>query len=109
MDDTFHRVEEHLLKVSVARHRAILITSETELYRDLRMYGDVLFFDLALWAERKFGVEPNLRVGDYGPGEWPFGHLFRLLARLVGKKEQKYKSLKVRDVITAIETKRWPE
>ena len=43
MDDTFRKVEEHLQKVSVARHRTMLITSETELYRDLRMYGDALF------------------------------------------------------------------
>ena len=43
MDDTFRKVEEHLQKVSVARYRTMLITSETELYRDLRMYGDALF------------------------------------------------------------------
>ena len=109
MDDPFRKVEEHLQKVSVARHRTMLITSETELYRDLRMYGDALFFDLVLWAKREFGVEANLRIGDYGPGEWPHLRLFRLLAKLVGKKERQYKSLKVRDVITAIETKRWPE
>jgi hypothetical protein len=109
MDDTFRKVEEHLLKISAARHLTIPITYETELYRDLRMYGDVLFFDLVLWARREFNVEPNLRVRDYGPGEWPHLWVFRLAAKLLGKKERQYKSLKVRDVVTAIETKRWPE
>jgi hypothetical protein len=42
-------------------------------------------------------------------GRRPHLRLFRLLAKLVGKKERQYKSLKVRDVVTAIETKRWPE
>jgi hypothetical protein len=109
MDDTFRKVEEHLLEVSVARRPAISITSETELYRDLRMYGDVLAFDLVLWAKREFDVEPNLRIGDYGPGESPFLRLFRRVAKLMGAKERQYKSLKVRDVVAAIEAKRWPD
>jgi hypothetical protein len=109
MDDTFQKVVEHLSKVSIARRRAIPITSETELYRDLRMYGDDLVFELVLWAKREFDVEPNLRVADYGPGEGLLLHFFRLMAKLVGREERQYKSLKVRDVVTAIERKRWPE
>jgi hypothetical protein len=46
MDDTFRKVEEHLLKVSIAPLRRIPITPETELYRDLGMYVDALAFDL---------------------------------------------------------------
>ena len=71
------------------------------------MYGDVLAFDLILWAQREFGVEGNFRMADYDPGEMPT--LFRLVAKLSGKKKRQYKSLKVRDLVSAIERKRWPE
>ena len=107
-DDTFRKVEEYLLRSSVAQRRAIPITSETELYRDLRMYGDDLF-ELVLWANREFGVETNLHVASYAPGEWPFLRVFRFLAKTVGQRERQYASLKVRDVLSAIEAKRWQE
>jgi hypothetical protein len=107
MDNTFHKVEEHLRKMLPPRNRAVPITPQTELYRDLGMYGDALAFDLVLWAQREFGVEGSFRLTDYAPGEMP--SLFRLLAKLSGKKNRQYKSLKVRDVVTAIETKRWPD
>jgi hypothetical protein len=100
---TLRKVEEYL-----ARFRAGGITPETELYGDLGIYGDDIF-ELVLWTHREFGVEPNLRIAEYAPGEWPFVRLCRALAKLIGRKERKYKSLKVRDVVTAIETKRWPE
>ena len=86
------------------------IGPETELYRDLGIYGDDLAFDVVLWAQREFGVvEGSLRLGDYAPGEHPFRGVLRFLAKLAGKKERTYKSLTVRDVITAIETRRWPD
>jgi len=89
------------------RDRAMPITPETELYDDLGMYGDVLAFDLVWWANHEFGVEPNLRISDYAPGECP--SFFRLLAKLARRPKGYYRSLKVRDVVTAIETKRWPK
>lgn len=107
MDDTFHKVKEHLLKVSGARHRGIPITPETELYGDLGMYGNVLAFDVVLWASSEFGVEGTFRLDDYAPGEMP--GLLRPLARCLGLKKGYYKNLKVSDVVRAIETKRWPE
>jgi hypothetical protein len=109
VDDTLQKVQEHLQKISVARQRRIVITPDTELYRDLGMYGDVLVFDLVFWVQREFGVEGDFCLTDYAPGERPFFGLFRLFAKLVGKSERPYKSFKVRDVVTAIETKRWPE
>jgi hypothetical protein len=109
MNETFHRVEEHLRKVLPPRRRAVPITPETELYRDLGMYGDVIAFDLVLWARREFGVEGRFRLTDYAPGERPFQRLRRILGKLTGRKERQYKSLTVRHVVTAIESKWWPD
>ena len=91
------------------RKRTIPITPDTELYGDLGFYGDALVFDVIFWAHREFGVEwGNFRLDDYAPGEMP---ILRPLAKLVGRMKRKgfYKSLKVRDLVSAIETKRWPE
>jgi hypothetical protein len=110
MDDTFRKVEEHLLKVSPARRRGISITPETELYRDLGMYGDDIAFDVILWATREFGIAGQFRLADYAPGETFLGlRPWRLLRRLIGTDEPQYKNLTVRDIVTAIETKRWPD
>jgi hypothetical protein len=108
MDNTFRKVEEHLRELLPPRKRAMPITAETELYRDLDMYGDVLAFDVVVWAEREFGVVGgSFCVTDYGPGECPFRGLWRFFGKLTGKKERQYNSLTVRDVVAAIETKRW--
>ena len=106
MDETFRKVEERLRQISP---RALPITPNTELYRDLGLYGDDLAFDLVLWARREFGVAGIFRLTDYAPGEMPFRTIWNLLRRIVGKTERQYKSLKVRDLVEAIETKRWPE
>ncbi len=109
MDDAFRQVENQLLKVSVARRRGIAITLETELYRDLGMYRDDIAFDVVLWATREFGIEGQFHLTDYAPGESLFRFLWKPLAKLMGKKEPQYKSLTVRDIVTAIETRRWPD
>jgi hypothetical protein len=110
MDDTFRKVEEHLRKMVPLRRLGMPITLDTELYLDRGLYGDDIVFDLVLWAEREFGVEGSFRLTDHAPGEHllPPG-LWRSLRKLTGTKEREYKSLKVRDVVTAIETKRWPD
>ena len=106
MDDTFRKVEEHLREILPG---AMSITADTELYRDLGMYGDDLAFDLVQWAQREFGVAGHFRLSDYAPGEQPFRSAWKLLGKLIGRNERQYKSLTVRDVVTAIETKRWPD
>jgi hypothetical protein len=106
MNGTFRKVEKHLREILPG---AMPITPDTELYRDLRMYGDDLAFDLVLWAQREFGVAGSFRLTDYAPGEQPFRGFWKLLGKLTREKERQYKSLTVRDVVTAIETKRWPD
>jgi hypothetical protein len=107
MDETFQKVEQHLRKMLPPGKRATPITPETGLYRDLGMYGDVLAFDLVLWAHREFGVEGSFRLADYAPGEMTV--FCRLAAKLFGKRKRQYESLTVRGVVTAIETKQWPD
>jgi len=108
MDETFRAVEKHLRKMLPPRKRSMPITPETELYRDLGMYGDALAFDVVVWAEREFGVVGGcFCVTDYAPGECPFRGLWWFLGKLTGRKERQYKSLTVRDVVAAIKAKRW--
>jgi hypothetical protein len=84
---------------NVSRYRSP-ITPETEVFRDLRIYGDDLY-ELVVWLHEKFGVETNIELGRYAPPETPFLRLHRLIAR------RKYESLRLRDVVGAIEAKRW--
>ena|SRR6267154_6746870 len=105
MDDTFRRVEKHLRPWA----RGTPITLDTELYRDLGMYGDDLAFDVVLWATREFGVEGVFHLFNYAPGERPFRPMWRFLRKRIGWKERaRYKSFAVRDLISAIDAKRWP-
>jgi hypothetical protein len=109
--DVFHKVAERLSRICGPQYRSP-ITYDTEVYHDLNIYGDALVFDLLLWLRDEFGVEPNLHIADYGPSEW---HSLTLwwpwlaLRRLWRRNEPKYKSLKVREIVAAVEAKRWPD
>jgi hypothetical protein len=81
------------------------ITLQTEVYRNLGIYGDDLF-DLLLWINKEFGVTLDLNIADYGPTEWPFLRIRKLLSKFFGERETVYKSLKVGDVVSAVETNR---
>ncbi len=105
MNEVFRRVEEHLRPWA----RGGQLTPETNLYRDLGMYGDDLAFDVVIWATREFGVEGNFHLTRYAPAEHSFPWLRRTLRRLFGKKPPQYESLTVSDVVAAIEAKRWPD
>jgi hypothetical protein len=106
MDETFRKVQEYLSKF----RRGVTVTLDTELYYDLGMFGNTLDWDLVLWAHREFGVERNLRSLEYGPGNVAsFAHLYEMIAKPLGLRTRQYKSLKVRDVMAAIEAKRWPD
>ena len=76
------------------------ITPDTEVYSDLVIYGDVLF-ELVLWLNKKFGVATNLELGRYAPSETPFYWIQKPIS------PRQYDSLKIQDVIAAIEARRW--
>jgi hypothetical protein len=104
--DVFDRVVEWLSGMAARKYRTSPITCDTEVYHDLKLYGDDLF-ELSMWLYREFGVRPTLDPGIYAPGEQPF--LRRLFRIMTGHDEPQYKSLKVRNIIAAIEAKRWPD
>jgi hypothetical protein len=106
MNGTRRRVEENLRPWA----RGAAITPDTELYRDLGIYGDDLAFDVVLWATREFGMTGDFHLTKYAPGEQTF-HPLRgwVCHRLLGMKLRQFKSLTVRDVVAAIEAKHWPD
>lgn len=106
MNEIFRRVEEHLRPW--ARGRAI--TLDTELYGDLGIYGDDLAFDVVLWATREFGIAGKVHLPNYAPGEQTFPpRLSDWVRKLFGVEPRQYQSLTVRDLVVAIEAKRWPD
>jgi hypothetical protein len=56
------------------------IALETELFHDLRIYGDDLY-EFVIWLNKKFGVETNIELGRYAPPEIPFLRLYELIRR----------------------------
>ena len=106
MDETFRKVEERLRQISGWTGS---ITPETEVYADLGTYGDDLF-ELVTWMHNEFGVEPvhGDNVFVYAPTETSLFPVRKLVKRLLGIAPRQYKSLKVRDLVSVIEKKRWP-
>jgi hypothetical protein len=98
-------VEEHLRPWA----RGAAITPDTELYRDLGIYGDDLAFDIVLWATGEFGMEGSFHLAEYAPGEQLFSRLRDWVRELLGMKPRQFRSLTVRDVVAAIEDRRWPD
>lgn len=105
--EAFHKVVERLSRMAAPQKRALPISEDTEVYRDLEIYGDELV-DLVWWLEKEFGVTPNVDPFRYAPREFPFSWALRAISKAIGR-EPEYTSLKVRDIVAAIETKRWPE
>jgi hypothetical protein len=49
--EVFRKVAERLSKMTVPQNRALPITEDTEVYRDLGIYGDEIV-DLVWWLEK---------------------------------------------------------
>jgi hypothetical protein len=93
--------------MTAPQNRAQPITEETEVYRDLGIYGDEIVH-LVWWLDKEFGVKPNTNPFRYAPHEFPFFRVLRAMRRVAGTEPQ-YESLKVRDIVAAIEAKHWPD
>jgi hypothetical protein len=50
--EVFGRVQERLSRMTAPQKRMLPITEDTEVYRDLKIYGDEIV-DLVWWLERE--------------------------------------------------------
>lgn len=107
--ETFRKVVDYLSRTTIARHRALPIVGDTEIYGDLNVYGDDIV-ELIWWLDKEFGVKSTgIDPFRYAPREPLFFPFRRTLRRLFGIKPSQYESFKVRDIIAAIEAGRWPD
>jgi hypothetical protein len=104
-DEIFRKVAEYLSNVTGPDRRVSPITRDTEVYRDLGIYGDDVF-ELVLWINREFGSMPPFELSRFAPGETSL--LSRMVRKVLGLKESQYQSLTVGEVVAAIEGKSWP-
>src|SRR3954465_8884421 len=105
--EVYRRVVGRLSTMTAPQKRGFPITEDTEIYRDLGIYGDEIV-ELIWWLDREFGVKPSIRPFRYAPREFPFFRFFRAIRRGTGLEPQ-YESLKVRDIVAAVQAKRWPD
>lgn len=95
------------IKAMSAYGSKIPVNNETEIYYDLHLYGDDLY-ELVVWLGKEFGVPTKINLLEYGPGERMFPFLFRKSRERRERERRPYKSLKISDVLAAIETGKWP-
>jgi hypothetical protein len=103
----YRKVVDWLLGTASPRKRSLPISENTEIYADLRIYGDDIV-ELVWWLEKEFGVTTKVNPFRYAPTEGAFLRVIRAARKFAGV-EQRYESLTVRDVIAAIEAKHWPD
>ncbi|MCX7360585.1 MAG: hypothetical protein NTV97_01645 [Alphaproteobacteria bacterium] len=105
--DAFRRVAEKLSQIGHWRYQANL-TPETEIYRDLHIYG-MDMAELIWWASKEFEIQGTVDIGACGPPEVtdPLAGLWNSARKLLGFGKKQYKSFTVRDVLASIEAKRW--
>ena len=106
-DEIFRKVAEYLSTVAPLSRLGSPVTRETEVYRDLGLYGYDIF-ELILWINREFGSMPPFELSRFAPGEENFRPLFRMIRKILGRKELQYENLTVGDIVAAVEAKRWP-
>jgi hypothetical protein len=87
--EVFRRVQAHLSSMTAPQKRVLPITEDTEVYRDLKIYGDEIVA-LVWWLEKGFGVAPNINPFDYAPREFPFSWAWRAIRKVTGS-EPAYK------------------
>ena len=101
------KVRKQLTTLVAPHIRRLPITDETEIYYDLRIFGHDLY-DFVVWAGAEFGIDGPINLDEYGPREGISPLLFRDWRVCRERQQGRYKSLKIRDVLIAIETGQWP-
>ena len=102
-DAARQEITAQLMKRAAPKYRKLPITDDTEIYYDLRISGTDLY-EFLVWIEKRFNVKFQIKFREYTPPEgWDpfFFRKWRLRRR-------PYKSLRIADVLTAIEAGHWP-
>lgn len=106
--EIFSEISDHLRSVSAPKARGVPISTDTEIFYDLGIYGTDLY-ELFVWISNKYGLEMRRDIADFGPGEgYLFGFLQGWIRRLSLREPRKYRSLKVSDLLSAISKGQWP-
>lgn len=97
-DETFKKVAAYFEKAS-PRRLSSPISPETEIYKDLGLYGDDVY-EFLMWVEKEFGVQIMVTFGKYVPTESPLFWAREAFRRACGLS---YESFKVGDIVRAID------
>lgn len=95
------------LKQQSLRAKEVNITEDTEIYYDLRLFGDDLL-EFIIWIRNEFGVNMNINISEYGPSESAIPFLFRQWTEKRNRDQKRYKSLKIRDILAVVDTDQRP-
>lgn len=106
-DAAREKIVAQLTNMAAPKYRKSPITDDTEVYYDLRLYGDDLYA-LLVWIGREFGAQFRVNLREYAPSEGIFPFLFRERRERREREQRPYKSLKVRDILAGIEAGHWP-
>jgi hypothetical protein len=101
-EETYSKVIAKLKTMAPLNTDTASINPETEIYPDLKIYGDDLF-EFLIWIDKEFGVQVFVAGGKYVPSETPFFAVTEAFKKAVRGRSHRYKSLKVGDVVQAIE------
>jgi len=101
-DEIYKKVATQLRTMTSLKAGSVSISPETEIYADLKIYGDDLF-EFLIWISNEFGVQVTVAGGKYAPSEMPFFKVVEAFKKAVGGENHRYKSLKVSDVVQAID------
>jgi hypothetical protein len=101
-EETYRKVIAKIKTMAPLKTDAASINLETEIYADLRIYGDDLF-EFLIWIDKEFGVQVFVAGGKYVPSETPFFGVAEAFKKTVRGGSHSYKSLKVRDIVQAID------
>ena len=102
-DEIYKKVANQLRTMTPVKIGSVPISPDTEIYADLKIYGDDLF-EFLIWIKNQFGVQVTVAGGKYAPSEGPFLKVVKALTTIINGKTHPYKSLKIRDVVNAIDT-----
>jgi len=99
VEENYRKIASYLAGLSPKRKAPEDLGMDTEIYKDLGLYGDDIY-EFLLWIKREFGVEIMVSFGKYVPTESTFFPIREALRRLRG---DEYNSFKIRDIVGAID------